>query len=45
MTFTVKPKALLVTAVFVVMFGATVVLAIDVRRGIGAAGNTTINPG
>jgi len=36
--FTFYPKALLVTTVFVVMFGATVLLAIDVRRGIAAAG-------
>ena len=41
MTFTVKAKALLVTAVFVVMFGATGLLAIDVRRGIAAAGIQT----
>jgi hypothetical protein len=38
MTFTFYPKALLVTAVFVVMFGATLLLATDVRRGIAATG-------
>ena len=38
MTFTFNPKAFLVAAVFVVMFGATVLLAMDVRRGIAAAG-------
>lgn len=38
MTITFYPKALLITAVFVVMFGATVLLAIDVGRGIAATG-------
>ena len=42
MTITFYPKALLVTALFVVMFGATLLLAIDVRRGIAIAGTLGI---
>lgn len=38
MTFTFYPKALLCTAVFVVMFGVALALAADLARGIVAAG-------
>jgi hypothetical protein len=42
LTFTFYPKALLATAVFLVMFGATVALAVDLRRGLAAAGVLSI---
>lgn len=42
MTLTFYPKGLLVTAVFVVMFGATLAMAMDVARGIAAAGALSV---
>jgi hypothetical protein len=38
MMFTVYPKRLLVTAVFLVVFGATLAVAADVERGLATAG-------
>jgi len=38
MTFTLYPKGLVVTAVFLAIFGTTLAIAEDVERGVAAAG-------
>ncbi len=42
MTLTVYPKGLLVTALFLVVFGATLAVAGDVERGIATAGGLSV---
>jgi hypothetical protein len=42
MRVTFYPRALLIAVVFLVMFGATLLLAIDVERGIATAGSLAV---